>query len=258
MKDILVSIYMWSFMLGVTIAIIPWSFFALLVFPVFDPHRKQFLLIHRVWCNSVAKAFPKWKYIHRGLEKLKPGQHYVVMSNHQSLGDILLLSFLPIIFRWTTKRSVFYVPLFGWQFWLGGHLSIVRGSEKSRKQFMKKAVRSLQDGISVLIFPEGTRSVMGEMGPFRPGGFVMAVKTGAPILPIVIGGSLKALPKNSWIMRDLTCPVIQVLDPIETAGKTEGDLDALMKEVRDRMVEAKKGADEESARLLREWAGGNA
>jgi len=255
MLDILISLFMWTFMLGISTVFIPWSIFALILFLLYDRQRTQFLLIHRAWCNSTAKVFPKWKYRHYGFEKLKKGQHYVIMSNHQSLGDILLLSFLPVTFRWTSKRSVFMVPIFGWQFWLGGHLSIVRGSEKSRKKFMKRAIETLRRGISLLIFPEGTRSRTGEIGPFKPGGFLMAVRTGTPILPIVISGSGDALPKTSWVMRKRTYPVVRVLDPIETAGRTEEDVDALMKQVRDLLIEAKKDNDEESSRLLNEWVG---
>jgi 1-acyl-sn-glycerol-3-phosphate acyltransferase len=83
----------------------------------------------------------------------------------------------------------------------------------------------------------------------------MAVRTGTPILPIVISGSGDALPKTSWVMRKRTYPVVKVLDPIETAGRTEEDVDALMKQVRDLLIEAKKDNDEESRRLLAGWVG---
>ncbi|MFH1437224.1 MAG: lysophospholipid acyltransferase family protein [Pseudomonadota bacterium] len=253
--DVTISLFMWSFMLLITTIFIPWSIASILCFPLFDPHRKLQLIIHRTWCNWVAKIYPKWKYTHSGFDKLKKGQNYVVMSNHQSFADILLLSFLPITFRWTAKRAVFMVPLFGWQFWLGGHLSIVRGSEKSRRNFMKRAVRSLRSGISVLIFPEGTRSRTGEIGPFKAGGFVMAVRSGTPILPLVISGSSDALPKKSWVMIKKTYPVVRALDPIETKDKTEEDVAGMMKELRERMIEAKKQTDAESARLFKQWTG---
>jgi len=251
--DIIISLYMWFLMLFISTIFIPWSLLSLIVFPFFDRKRRQFLLIHRTWCNTVARGFPKWKYVHYGFDKLKKRQHYVIMSNHQSFGDILLLSFLPTTFRWTAKKAVFYVPIFGWQFWMGGHLGIVRGSDKSRRKFMERALRTLRDRISILIFPEGTRSKTGEIGPFKPGGFIMALRTGTPILPIVISGSGEALPKHSWVMRKRTYPVIKVLDPIETAGMTEADLDVLMERVRDLLIEEKKATDEESARLLAGW-----
>ena len=253
--DILVSLFMWSFMLLITMLFIPWSIACILCFPLFDPHRKLQLIIHKTWGNAVAKIYPKWKYVHHGFDKLKKGQNYVVMSNHQSFADILLLTFLPITFRWTAKKSIFMVPLFGWQFWLGGHLSIVRGSRKSRRKFMQRAIKSLRSGISVLIFPEGTRSRTGEIGPFKAGGFVMAVRTGTPILPLVISGSSDALPKKSWITIKKTYPVVQTLDPIETKGKTEDDVADMMKELRERMIEAKKETDAQNARLLKQWTG---
>ena len=83
----------------------------------------------------------------------------------------------------------------------------------------------------------------------------MAVRTGTPILPLVISGSRDALPKKSWIMVKRTYPVIQALDPIETKGKTEEDVADLMKELRERMIEAKKQTDIESARLFKQWTG---
>jgi len=255
LKDILLSIFIWLFMLFISFLFIPWSLFALLLFILYDRKRKQFLLIHRVWCNSVAKVYPGWKYRHEGFENIDPKQHYVIVSNHQSFVDILLLSFLPLTFRWTSKRSVFLFPIFGWQFWMGGHLSIVRGSEKSRKKLIEKGIKSLRDGISVLIFPEGTRSKTGEIGPFKPGGFIMALKTKSPILPVVISGSARTLPRNSWIIREKTYPVLRVLPPIETINRSENDLQSLMDDVREKMIEAKKETDIENEKLLKEWIG---
>jgi 1-acyl-sn-glycerol-3-phosphate acyltransferase len=83
----------------------------------------------------------------------------------------------------------------------------------------------------------------------------MAVRTGTPILPIVISGSGDALPKHSWIMKKNTYPVIKVLDPIQTQGMTEDDVDGLMKRLRDLLIEEKKATDEESRRLLAGWIG---
>lgn len=81
----------------------------------------------------------------------------------------------------------------------------------------------------------------------------MAVKTGVPILPVVISGSREALPKNSWIMETKTYPVVKVLEPVETKGLEEKDIDELMDRVRDIMIKAKKQTDEESCRLLEAW-----
>jgi len=253
MGDLILALYFWGLALLVTVISLPWTALGMLIFPLFDRHRKLILLNHRAWCNTMAWAYPKWKYAHHGREKIVKGRHYVIMSNHQSFADILLLFFLPGYFRWVSKRTIFLVPLFGWQFWLGGHLSITRGSEKSRARFMARAEKTLRERLSILIFPEGTRSRTGEIGPFKPGGFLLAVRTGTPILPVVISGSRDALPKHSWIPRTRTYPVVRVLDPIETKGRTEADVEALMAEVREALLKAKPENDAENARLLAAW-----
>lgn len=244
------SILTWGWMILLSVLWIPMTLLFSLTIP-FDRRRRLLLWESHLWCRTVARTYPTWRIKLTGLEQIEPGRHYVVMSNHASLSDILLLSRLPLYFRWVSKREIFLVPIFGWQMWVFGHLSVKRGNRKSVARFLRATRRTLESGLSVLIFPEGTRSRTGELGSFRPGGFQLASDTGTPILPVVVGGSAAALPKNSWVMRDLTCPRVHVLPPIPV--ERGEDPAALARRVRDTMLGPHAQVQRESAELLAGW-----
>jgi len=125
-----------------------------------------------------------------GLEHLQPGQAYVYAANHRSNFDIfVLMAILPGRFLWVAKKSLFRVPVFGQALARMGSISVDRDNLPSAIQSLNKAAAIVKSGISMIIFPEGTRATCRELLPFKKGVFVMALKAGQPIVPVSISGT---------------------------------------------------------------------
>lgn len=210
---------------------IPW-----LIITPFDRKRNFSHWYAYTWaCHYLALA-PFWRVSIEGLEKIEDGKAYVMTPNHQSAADIMVLFKLRKQFRWVSKHSVFYVPFLGWMMAMAGYVGIKRGDSKSRVNMMERCKAILRQGTPIMIFPEGTRSTTPNMRTFKRGAFSLACDVGVPVLPIVLDGTLEALPKNSWIFQH-TKPLeirIRVLDPISPAD-FDGDAGKLMAETRRRM-----------------------
>lgn len=156
---------------------------------------------------------PGWKLSFEGLENLEGGP-YIMVANHQSLADIVVLSALPCHFKWVAKSSIFHVPFFGWAMTLNDHVPIKHGDFKSMRRMLKACGHWLSQGVSMLMFPEGTRSWDGNVAQFRDGPFVIAKQQNVPILPIVCEGTHPLLPKGKLLL-DFNGPiVVRVLPPI--------------------------------------------
>jgi 1-acyl-sn-glycerol-3-phosphate acyltransferase len=167
----------------------------------------------------------------RGREHVSPGQSYVIMSNHQSHFDILAFyGHWGRQFRWVMKHELRKVPGLGWGCAAVGHIFIDRSDREKAIASLRDAQKLLEGGVSVMFFPEGTRSRDGRMRAFKKGGFMMALEMGLPILPVTISGSRHVLPGRS--MRLLPGYVrIQIHEPIQVAGRSVEDRERLMDEV---------------------------
>ncbi len=127
---------------------------------------------------------------------------FVFMANHQSLYDIpALIATLPVQTRFLAKRSLFRIPIFGWAIKAGGFISIDRRDRSRAGESFSAAVERIRGGVSALVFPEGTRSLDARLGPFLRGGFLLALKSGLPIVPVGIHGSFSVQPKGSRLVR---------------------------------------------------------
>ena len=165
------------------------------------------------------------------LATLDPSTPYVFMSNHRSHFDVLAaIAALPEFqLRWVAKKELTRVPIFGWALRHTGHVIIDRSDTAQAVASLRAAEARMRDGISVIIFPEGTRSPDGaSLLPFKKGGFMLALETGVPIVPLAISGSERVLPKSSWWIRSGTIDVA-VGAPIPVAGV---DRDELVRRVR--------------------------
>jgi 1-acyl-sn-glycerol-3-phosphate acyltransferase len=161
-----------------------------------------------------------------------------VVSNHESFADILLISRLPWEMKWLSKAELFRIPLMGWLMYLAGDVPVKRGFGPSAVEAMAKCRQILARKVSVMIFPEGTRSATAELLPFKDGAFRLAIDAGVPILPLALSGTATALRKHDWRIGRSTA-VVEVLQPVATAGLTTGDVPALKERVRGLIVEAR-------------------
>lgn len=193
-------------------------------------------LIARLWARSILAAGLIPVSV-AGLEKITPGAAYVYMSNHQSNFDIpVLLACLPVQFRWLAKAELFRIPIFGRAMRGAGYISIDRSDRPSAFESIDRAARAIRSGVSVMIFPEGTRSRDGRLQPFKKGGFVLAVDSGVPIVPLVIRGTHDIMPKGRRMIRPRPVELI-VCAPIATSGYSRESKDLLMAEVHAALAE---------------------
>ncbi|HEX6643989.1 MAG TPA: lysophospholipid acyltransferase family protein [Gemmatimonadales bacterium] len=198
---------------------------------------------------------PLWRFRWSGTPPADPRRPYVVVSNHESFADILLISHLPWEMKWLSKAELFRVPFVGWMMQLAGDVPVQRGFGPSAIEAMRACRERLANRVSVMIFPEGTRSPRGELLPFKDGAFRLAIEAGVPILPLAVAGTRTALPKKGFIMRPARAEV-RILPPVETDGMTLDDLPALRDRVRALISDARAAIsvsqrDRRAARLPR-------
>ena len=180
---------------------------------------------------------PLWKFSAEGRIS-DPRRPYVAVSNHESYADIFLISFLPWEMKWLGKEQLFKIPFLGWMMWLAGDIPIKRGRKESIVSAMNGCTDKLKRRLSVMIFPEGTRTADGSLLPFKDGAFRLAIENSAPILPIVVAGTRRAMAKHTFQFQR-TRAICRVLEPIETTGLTLADITALKEKTRDVIAEAK-------------------
>jgi len=167
-----------------------------------------------LWASLYIWTNVAWQVNVQGREKIRRGATYVMVSNHQSLVDILVAFSLFVPFKWVAKIELFSIPVIGWNMRLNRYIALKRGDAESIEQMYRAAEQALARGNSIYLFPEGTRSETSDMRPFKHGAFVLAQKMKVPILPIAIRGSHDALPKRSTLLRGHHTITISVLDEI--------------------------------------------
>jgi len=212
--------------LNTTTTVLVWTFIAfdtLFVFilisilRLFDPDQRVSYRIANFWGKSIVRANPFWNIGVSGADHIKKNKGYVLVANHSSLGDIVCLYCLGKHFKWLAKASLFKIPFFGWTMSLLNYIPLKRGEHGSIRDSFQEAVRWLEKDISVLIFPEGTRSRSGQLAGFKNGAFKLALLTKKPIVPIVIRGTGKTLSKGKAMMTTTAKGALHVLPEIDVA-----------------------------------------
>jgi 1-acyl-sn-glycerol-3-phosphate acyltransferase len=193
-------------------------------FAVMPFSRRAVYWVALRWCKHLL-AVCGARVTLEGREKLDRESRYVFVANHQSHLDIpCLMSVLPYHLTFIAKKELFAIPFFGWGITAMGHIAIDRSSARKARDSFRKAVRRLQnEDISVMIFPEGTRSRDGRVGEFKRGSFALAVDAGLPVVPVTIEGSIEILRKGSFLFSPGTV-TITLHDPIEVEGYTRSAL----------------------------------
>jgi 1-acyl-sn-glycerol-3-phosphate acyltransferase len=154
------------------------------------------------------------------LSGLDPGQAYVFMANHQSQFDILVIFWVLRAWnlRFVAKQNLFDIPLFGPAMRRVGHIAIARENSRKAMRAIDEAAAAAERGLSVLIFPEGTRAEdASRLGEFKIGGMIMALKCARPVAPIILTGGAAILPKGRWLPRSglVTVRAMAPFDPKE-------------------------------------------
>ncbi len=235
--DILRSLWLYLFgvvtmPLGYVGAVIVW-----LLTVLFDRRLVVLHLYSCFWASWYTWISPFWKVEIRGKEKIDRKKVYVMVSNHQSMLDILVLYRLFVHFKWVSKAELFKVPFSGWNMSMNRYIKLHRTSRTSIRRMMEDSRRTLESGSSVMIFPEGTRSTSGRVERFKEGAFRIARDSGKPILPIVLYGTGNALPKHGFWVRGKHRLQVQILDEIPPETFREMTVEELTEHTRNLITE---------------------
>lgn len=172
----------------------------------------------------------------KGREKIHPETSYIIISNHQSLYDIIaLVTTLGIQYRWFIKKEVLKIPLFGYGLYASRNIFIDRSNTAKAIESINRGMDRLPKGVSIMVFAEGTRSPDGLIHEFKKGGFIAAVTRQLPILPVTVNGSRSVLPKGSLMVKPGKIQVV-IGDPIDAAGYSTADVQKLIDRTRQSVI----------------------
>ncbi|MCH7707732.1 MAG: 1-acyl-sn-glycerol-3-phosphate acyltransferase [Myxococcales bacterium] len=230
---VLFSAVFWAFLVVSSIVLFPIALVIWATTARFDPKKK---LLHRFTCfwGSLYTWFnPAWPVTLEGREHIRSDATYVMVANHQSLLDILVLFRLFRHYKWVSKVENFRVPFIGWNMSLNGYIELKRGDRTSVVKMMSACRVTLAEGNSIMMFPEGTRSLDGRMRAFKTGAFELAKASGRPILPIVLNGTSNALPKRGFVLQGRHPIHISILEEIPAEEFAAESAEKLTERVRD-------------------------
>jgi 1-acyl-sn-glycerol-3-phosphate acyltransferase len=231
------SALVWASWVAIVIAWTPAVLLFRLASMPFDRSRRAVGRLFHAAAVVAGKVNPFWRFRIDGAEALDPRRPRVFVANHSSFTDIFLVVRLPWEMKWLAKKSIFAIPLLGWLLRAAGDVPVVRGDKASARAAMEKMRRHLDRGVSVILFPEGTRSADGTLGEFRDGAFRLAIEAGVDVVPLAIAGAGESLPKRSFVFRPATA-TLRVLPPVPTAGLSPENARELGADVRSRIAAA--------------------
>jgi 1-acyl-sn-glycerol-3-phosphate acyltransferase len=230
MMNLLKKILIYPFQLWVWLVFAPllaaltllFALFALVLIPIAGPTAaSRFAGVP--WARMICYATPVWVRT-RGREHLNQSQSYIIVANHQSQYDIVVLyGWLGIDFRWVMKKELRKVPGLGIACEKIGHIFIDRSNTKKALESLEAAKQTIVRGVSVIFFPEGTRSKTGRLGTFKLGAFKMAKDLGLPILPVTISGTRELLKTKSLLIWPGKAEMT-IHPPIPIDGLTEREM----------------------------------
>ena len=233
------TFFFWAYLIcALPIFFVPALLIFLVTFP-FDRNGRVLHLYTCFWCGQHLWLNPFWRLDVKGKENVDRSKAYVYASNHLSAGDIAVLFTLFLPFKFVSKHLNFWAPFLGWNMYLNRYVRLVRGDADSVKTMMSTCRDWLARGVSIMMFPEGTRSRTGDLLPFRAGAFKLAMDAGVPIVPIVLDGTFEALPASGVLRQDRILTIrVRICEPVESKGFN--DLQAFSDAVRARMLETQE------------------
>ena len=202
---------------------------------IFDSSGNTSHNIARIWCRLLCKLNGVKVEI-KGLEHLLKNQPQIFISNHQGYFDIFALSgYLPVQIRWVAKSSLFKIPFMGWAMTAAGYIPVTRTDRKKSYQAFLKTVEKVKEGCSVIIFPEGTRSKDGKVGPFKKGSNLIATRANSPMIPVTIVGSGEIIKKGSAMINPGSVQII-LSSPVRKHLE-EKDANEVLNSIRETIIE---------------------
>lgn len=192
------ALYFWPMLIIMeTFMLLTGALLLLFTFP-FDPMRKVIDGHSTIWAKLHYWMNPWWKVHYSGGEHVKRDKPYIIVCNHQSMLDIVLMYYVPRIFKWVSKKEAVWVPFAGLALLMHRDILITRGSSSSVKYMVKRAQYFFKRNVCVTIFPEGTRTKDGQIKGFKDGAFITAKLTHTAILPVVMDGNFDVMPKKGY------------------------------------------------------------
>jgi 1-acyl-sn-glycerol-3-phosphate acyltransferase len=225
------SVVFWAFLVTSSVLLFPLAVVIWAVTAPFDPKKRWLHLFTCFWASLYSWFNPVWNVQVEGRERIRRDATYVMVANHQSLLDILVLFRLFAHFKWVSKIENFRIPFIGWNMRLNGYVKLKRGDRQSIAEMMTASARVLEAGNSIMMFPEGTRSADGRLRAFKHGAFTLAQRGGCPILPILVEGTANALPKRGFVLQGRHAIRIRVLDEIPPEKLMDRPVEEVSREV---------------------------
>lgn len=234
----MLSILFYLFLVLICTLFMVLSAVALVVCYPFDKGRRVVHELSRILVRIFFFVPLRWRQRIIGRELIDRSERYVIVINHNTVIDIPALYYLPLNFRWVSKREVFRTPFFGQYLVLHGDICIDRGrAAEAMEQLVRDGKRWISRGASIAVFPEGTRSKDGQIHRFKAGAFTLAKEAGVAILPVVMDGTKSLIKKNlsfNWGNRI----TVRVLPPVPAATVAATPTHELMQQVHDSMCAA--------------------
>jgi 1-acyl-sn-glycerol-3-phosphate acyltransferase len=227
----MLSTLLWTFLVASSLLLFP---VALTLWAVTAPFDRRRAALHRFtcfWASLYTWLNPAWPVTIEGREHIRRDATYVMVANHQSLLDILVLFRLFVHFKWVSKIELFTIPCIGWNMSLNRYVKLRRGDPESVAHMMRTCEERIAESSSIMMFPEGTRSADGRLKPFKHGAFTLAHRTQMPLLPLVLEGTADALPKRGFVMNGRHRIRVRVLPEIPYARFADQSVQALTEEV---------------------------
>ncbi len=223
----------WVFLTLSSALMFPFAFLVWLLTVLFDHKLRVLHQFTCFWASLYTWSNPAWPVTVQGRDMIRPGVPYVMVANHQSLLDILVLFRLFVHFKWVSKIENFRVPFIGWNMTLNRYISLRRGDPASVAEMMNACERTLARGNPIMMFPEGTRSKDGRLRSFKHGAFTLAQRCQVPILMITVEGTGNALPKAGFVLRGRHPIRLRVVGELAPETWPDGSAEKLAEHVRE-------------------------
>ena len=244
-RNVIAAVWTWSVLILSLLLFFPVIVLWRVIGWPFDRMNYRGGRLFRLAGAATVRLTPRWHFAVRGTLPANPRNPYVVVANHESFADMLLLCLLPWEMKWLSKIEIMWIPVLGWLMWAARDVGVKRGRATSAKLAMAACRERLAGKVSVIIFPEGTRSPTEELLPFKDGAFRLAIEAGVPILPLAIYGTRNAIARHDWRINPATA-VVEVLEPESSTGV---DLQELKTRVKQKIEAARERLRSEASSL---------